>query len=583
MRRSTLLISLLFALTGATLARATDGITQCSLDWVNPLPQGDRITELIWADGGYLGLASSGLVQVSDDGQSWSVVSQLLEPDNFTDLIWDGTQYLALSPGVSGATARLYASVDGLSWSSAPTGFGFLNAMATDGDRLVLVGNNSNVVYTDNLTTFNRQAFTGSWVGVVWTGTQFVAIRDEDESLTSPDGITWTLHTTGVQGKFSSLVIAGTRMVAAGFQGATMTSTDGANWTEGVSGVNSQSTVYTNGTDFILTGPLNPLVSTNGVDWSATTGTLGFALSFAASPTDYAAFSTLGRPFYSTDLSAWTDTADSFTNGTLNDVESNGEIIVAVGDIGAIFFSSNGAVWNEATQVSSSTLYDVIWDGGQFVAVGANGTFLTSPDGLDWTSTIIDGGPPLFGVTNAGSSFVAVGNQGALVSSVDGVVWVTQDSGTTNQLNAVAWSGAEYVSVGRSGTILRSTDAVSWDLVDVGTSTEFNDVVYANGQFVTVGRGGVAMTSDNGESWETQSTNAGRTLTEIKWNNGRYLASGEASLATSVDGILWELDTGFNTIATRAATELLDSAVVVGRYGTIQGGACSLFEDSFGG
>lgn len=572
-----------FILFASSSAEAGGGLPGCEWEWINPLPQGDRIQALAWGNNEYLGISESGSVQVSADGQTWALVSQLEEPDKIAKIVWDGTQYIALAAGVSGASSRLYTSPDGITWSNSPIGLSFLNDFASNGARVVIVGNNSSIYYSDDFESFTRiSSFSGSWIAVVWTGSQFVALRDEDDVVTSPDGENWTLHATGVSGKYSSMVQVGTRLAAAGFQGATMTSTNGVDWEPGNSGVTSQSRVFADDTQFILTGPLNPLVSTNGVDWTATTGNLGFVLALAYSGSDYAAFGSTGAPSYSTDLTAWTPTTDAFTSANLNAVAQGGESIVVVGASGTAAVSEDGRTWNEANRLLSRTAYDLEWNGSEFVAVGSGGLFARSDDGITWNTVATPGSATLYGLGMNGPTYVVVGGQGVILSSDDGDNWLERDSGSTEQLNAVASNGSTYVVVGRRGTILRSTDLETWELLESGTTQELNDVKFLNGQYVAVGRFGTVLTSDDGATWTSQTTPNSRTLSDLHWANGQYVVTGEATILVSNDGVSWIEDTTFNTIAALASVTLPDAAVAVGRYGSIQLGTCSLFEDSFG-
>ena len=561
---------------------ASGGYAACDWQWINPLPQGDRVSTLVWGDGEYLGIAESGLVQRSIDGKTWQVIAELEEPDKFVGLSWDGSQYLALASGVSGASSRFYVSQDGVNWANELIGTGFLNDFATNGSRVVIVGDSNSIYFSDDLVTFTRNgSFTGNWIAVEWTGTQFVALRDEDQVLTSPDGENWTPHATGVAGKYTSMAQRGTRLAAAGFQGVTMTSTDGVNWEPGASGVLSQSRVYADDAQFILTGPLMPLVSTNGVDWTATTGSLGLTLAFAHSGSDYAAFNTSGLPRYSTDLSSWEDTGIAFTTAILNSIANNETTIVAVGEAGTVAISGDGTSWDVANRLSSLTINDIEWDGSQFVLVGDSGVFATSSDGQDWDSLTTPGSAQLLGIGSDGAGYVAVGNQGSIVSSVDGVTWFQQDSETTQQLNAVASSGSEYIAVGRGGTILRSIDTETWDAMVSGTARELYDVKFGAGQYVAVGQAGTVLTSSNGETWVSQDTPNRRNLLDLQWAFGQFVVTGDATILVSFDGVNWIEDTTFNSLTARASTTLPEAAVVVGLIGAIQYGSCLLFLDGF--
>lgn len=557
-------------------------LERCELAWVNPLPQGDRIRALTWGDNEYLAIAQSGIVQRSADGRTWTLAGDLGEIDNFKQLSWDGSRYLVLGTGTSGATPRVYHSPDGETWTGIDQVLGFLNDSASNGSRWVFVGNNSNITYSDDLQSFEMVPdLFGTFVGVVWTGTQFVAIARSNQALTSPNGIDWTPVDTGVPGNFQSLEIFGTKMVAAGFQGAVMTSDDGFNWTAQDSGSTRPLQVYHDGVNFLAVGDTSVLISSDGENFSPTAGQLVDTQLLAASPTSYVAYTSSGSPRYSTDLSSWENTADSIIENPVRDIASDGSQLVAVSDGGQILVSPDGIDWSIVRPFSAGQVSDVDWDGQQFYVVGNSGAFYTSPDALTWTDRNPGGNEALFGGVSANNGFVGVGASGTIIQSPDGQTWQARDSGTTGQLNSVAFSGSEYVAVGESGVILRSGDGIIWSAMDSGTTRFLQDVVFAQQQFVVAAPSGVILTSPDGAVWTPRDTPTLRNLADLDYRFGRWLAVGEGVALTSPDAVTWTLMTNFPMAGGRAAGELPDTVVYVGDNGSILGGSCDLFRSGF--
>lgn len=69
--------------------------------------------------------------------------------------------------------------------------------------------------------------------GVVWSGSQFVAVGYAGTIVTSPDGHTWTTQTSGTSNDLSGVAWSGSRseFVAVGKAGTILTSPDGSTWT----------------------------------------------------------------------------------------------------------------------------------------------------------------------------------------------------------------------------------------------------------------------------------------------------------------------------------------------------------------
>lgn len=124
---------------------------------------------------------------------------------------------------------------------------------------------------------------------------------------------------------------------------------------------------------------------------------------------------------------------NAVVSGPISDTEHH---IVAVGDNGAVFVSSDGVYW-VAGEILTDNLTDVTFSHGQFVTVTNGGEIFTSANGMTWirrhTSDEI-----LHGVHALGNVIVSVGNNGTVVYSSDnGVSWSTASAGV-HQLTGIA-------------------------------------------------------------------------------------------------------------------------------------------------
>jgi hypothetical protein len=263
-----------------------------------------------------------------------------------------------------------------------------LNGVVWSGSQFVAVGDGGTILTSSDGATWSRQSSgtTKTLEGIAWSGTQYAVVGDSGTVLTSPDGTAWTMHSLNVDNLFYGIAWSGSAFVAVGFTGNILTSPDGITWTPRVSG-----------TQDVL----------QGVTWS-------------------------------------------------------GSQFVAVGRAGAILTSPDGVTWT--SRGNGGGLYGVTWSGTQFVAVGYNevpccsDVILTSPDGTTWTPQSSSAALPM-AVVWSGSQYLAVGGSGVFAtiqSSPDGVNWKADAAGSEYAMFGVAWSGSSFVAVGVNGTILTS-------------------------------------------------------------------------------------------------------------------------------
>ena len=154
-----------------------------------------------------------------------------------------------------------------------------------------------------------------------------------------------------------------------------------------------------------------------------------------------------------------------------------GSTFVGAGAGGAVAteVSAETSGCGESWQVVSpsptgNSLLAITWTGSQFVAVGALGTILMSPDGATWTSHNQAPTSDLAGVTWTGGELVAVGSVGTILTSPDGATWTSHNQAPTSNLAGVTWTGGELVAVGSVGTILTSPDGLTWTSHNWGAS-----------------------------------------------------------------------------------------------------------------
>ena len=115
--------------------------------------------------------------QASNIGRDWALVSPLPTANNFNDVAWTGTNLVAVGQG-----GVLMTSANGIAWSLSQVDT-YPYSLAWSGTKMVMgTANNGHVMTSpDGLvwTEFNTN-YAGALRKVEWTGTQFIAIGQDD-------------------------------------------------------------------------------------------------------------------------------------------------------------------------------------------------------------------------------------------------------------------------------------------------------------------------------------------------------------------------------------------------------------------
>ncbi|MFZ5786462.1 MAG: hypothetical protein ACOY3Y_08465, partial [Acidobacteriota bacterium] len=369
------------------------------------------------------------------------------------------------------------------------------------------------------------------------------------DSLTSPDGITWTLRTIQPATFLTGLAWTGTELVAVGgradplaggkVQAAILASADGMTWQP------RSSSLATSLTAVCVNGPI--LLAVGGEPEPAITT--------------------------SADGITWTARSSSTTLASLRSIAWTGSRFIAVGDDATIITSEDGQVW-APVQAPDHTggLHTVIWAGWQLVAL-SDRALLTSRDGLSWQITTFDDDISISALAWTGSILAGVGAGGRIVTSLDAVTWVAQVSGTTGHLSGVAWTGSQLVAVGESGTVLTSPDGIRWTPRNAGTDASFSSVV-SNGQLVAAAAVDRVFTSTDATNWTSHQLPG--LLYGLAWTAGQFVAiTAPGVVLTSDDCASWAARTFLTTTPLLAAAASASHLVAVGAEGTILASECA--------
>lgn len=224
-----------------------------------------------------------------------------------------------------------------------------------------IVSNGTGTVNGANVTNIFVNCMNTPYLsGIVWAGSQFVAVGTPNENsdytsplhdagiiLISPDGITWTIYNADSTDGLNSVAYSGTQFVAGGNNGAIITSPDGIRWTQ--RNVADTNAVY-------------------GLAWSGSQ------------------FVAVGGP-----------------------CRNNMSTVT-----GTIINSPDGITWTTRLTDPEHTLSGVVWSGTQFVAVGQD-VIRNSSEGVQWTTQLTDSALDLKAVAWSGSQYIAVGAANTII------------------------------------------------------------------------------------------------------------------------------------------------------------------------
>lgn len=157
--------------------------------------------------------------------------------ENFTSVIHDGVQYVAIS-----TIGSLMTSSDGLTWdlnTNIPVGAWIDIAYGNGIYVAVAISVGNNVMYSSDLVNWNLvdPGLLAIWHQVEFGDGKFVATSGAaglpDLIATSVDGVTWVKRTSPIVSAWTNLIYTGSSFIATSYSdnpGYLITSTDGITW-----------------------------------------------------------------------------------------------------------------------------------------------------------------------------------------------------------------------------------------------------------------------------------------------------------------------------------------------------------------
>lgn len=376
---------------------------------------------VVFGGGRFLACGTGGQIWTSPDGRSWTRQASPTT-ENIYSATWDGVRFVALT-----VYGLMLTSSDGASWTTgARIGGGSVTfGIAYLGERYLVMGAVSLLISDDLLAWHDIIADVtglqggGSLLSVQHGGIppgHFAVVGAYGVTMTSPNGLHWTPHPSGVTSNLWGLAWGNGLFVAVGEGGTILTSPDAEVWTRR----------------------------------SSTTGSALFTATYAASL--WVAAGAQGLVLTSPDGFTWTPHKVPGSPWFASISYGNGRF-VGVGYSGIIFSSPDAISWSPASLGAAETLLGVAYGNGFFVAVGDSGRVWTSGDGLLWEESPRLNSSRLFGVTFSVNRFLAASNDGEVFSSNDGRDWTEHMTLTPNSVVSVCEAGGMTVAVGAADDI----------------------------------------------------------------------------------------------------------------------------------
>jgi serine/threonine protein kinase len=163
------------------------------------------------------------------------------------------------------ATAQASAGVSGRTWHAQTSGTSHgLYGVVWSGSQFVAVGVGGTIrTSPDGHTWAAQNAGTSPLLEcVAWSGSQFVAVGSKSTILTSPDGRTWTAQNAGTSRRLVGVAWSSLLFVAVGDNGTVLTSPDGRTWTAQNAGTSQLLySVVWSGSQFVAVGNAGTIVT----------------------------------------------------------------------------------------------------------------------------------------------------------------------------------------------------------------------------------------------------------------------------------------------------------------------------------
>lgn len=555
--------------------------------WRQPLPQGNYVNEVIWADGRFVAVGALGTLMVSEDGSAWTLrntrsgrglndiarfQNSWIAAGDYGEILYSGDGH-AWIPQVSGTTQDLLAlscfqdlcvaggrngavlvSRDGLRWESTPAPVMTYSDFASNGSNVVGVGAGQTVIVSTDGKTWAKHLVpdAGNIFSIVWKSPLYLATGSVGRGgalFRSPDGIHWEMQKLSDSGAVSGLHWNGRELVARLGTDSLLSSIDGQTWKRmAMTPGRAMYSLASSGGKYVAFGRADYQFSDDGKTWTyrAPEITAGFH-DVVWTGSRAIAVGDSGLIMSSGDGTTW-KRETSGTRVRLKTIAWNGSLLLAGGDSGVVLTSRDGAAWARQGFTVNDFLWDAVWTGSYFAVLANLSSSIwayVSPDGFDWTRTRLpERAREVPHFIWADTQLVAFQGKGLLYTSRDGVAWketfISSDSAIQSLNSSVtfhpAWNGKEMViPVTDSRTyatdLLTSSDMIHWTAHAID-SLQLPPQAYWSGSEFIFYQGTEVVISRDLKAFTRQKSVRG--ISAVAWDGKRYLGVGtEGSIQSS--------------------------------------------------
>jgi hypothetical protein len=240
-----------------------------------------------------------------------------------------------------------------------------------------------------------------------------------------------------------------------------------------------------------------------------------------------------GQAFASDDLVTWRPLATGVTN-MLRAATWFGPRLVITGESGLVLYSDTLEFFHTVDLQTEDWIEGVAASNNRIVAVGDNGAIYVSSDGTNWQRGS-DAAEWLHSVAFGNNVFVAVGDAGLVIVSSDGSKWSGGGSRLTSKdLNRVTWSGNQFWILGNEGVAFRSASGSDWETVNVGTTNDLFSAASNGNEAVIVGRSELRTSTPPFDTWTSQTGDSPApavwTYYSSLWDGAEFLVGGRSGM-----------------------------------------------------
>jgi len=196
------------------------------ISWTVRIPTTDDLSAVAWTGERLVAVGSqleiedqeAATILTSPDGVVWAAPTSAGYP-GLSDVIWAGTQLVAVGAFTPMGPGAVLTSPDGAVWTSRDSASSYpLLAVDWTGSRFVAVGASRAITTSDDAIAWtSRNPGVGATLsGIAWSGAQHVAVGESGTILTSPDGVTWQERSSGTPSDLRGVAWTGSQLVAVG-------------------------------------------------------------------------------------------------------------------------------------------------------------------------------------------------------------------------------------------------------------------------------------------------------------------------------------------------------------------------------